>query len=111
MLDMIDWDAHCLALKKQNKRREHYTKLVFDILPTMNQLNKFDNGRRHCPACQTMQEDNDHILRWLASRCVTWRIEFMDDSLKEFCRKMQTDPELHQKVRNCKVTVRRRVLE
>ena len=48
IMSTINWEAHRLALGRMFKRRTHYTKLVFDILPTTSLLNKFDNGRRTC---------------------------------------------------------------
>ena len=45
IMSSINWEPHRLALKKQNKKCTHLTKLVFNILPTMSQINKFDNGR------------------------------------------------------------------
>ena len=97
-MKLVNWKAHCLALKKQNKRRTHFTKMIFDILPTMKQLNKFDNGSRKCPSCQTLHEDCDHILWCLASRRVPWRFDFME-SLTKFCRKTQTDPDIQTPLR------------
>jgi hypothetical protein len=98
VMTSINWEAHRMALKKLYKRRTHLTKMVFEILPTMAQMNKFDNGRRTCPSCTCPHEDRDHILRCLATRRVEWRIEFMA-SFAEFCRKTQTDTEIQMLLR------------
>ena len=97
-MKLVNWKAHRLALKKQNKRRTHFTKMIIDILPTMKQLIKFDNGSRQCPSCQNFREDRDHILRCLAGQRVLWRLDFME-SLAEFCRKTQTDPDIQTLLR------------
>ena len=95
----INWDAHRSALKRFTKKRAHFTKLVFDILPTNSLLNKFDNGRRKCPSCSCLKEDRDHtILKCRSTGRVTWRINFMD-SIAEFCRTTQTDSELQTLLR------------
>jgi hypothetical protein len=98
VMGMINWESHRLALKRCNERRTHLTKLVFDILPTMSQLNKFDKGHRKCPSCTIMQEDRDHILRCLDPRRVRWRIELMS-KFSEFCHKSQTDSEIQTLLR------------
>ena len=98
VMGSINWEAHRRALKKLSKRRTHLTKMVFDILPTMAQMNKFDNGRRTCPSCSCPHEDRDHILRCLATRRVEWRLEFMA-SFAEFCRRTQTDTEIQMLLR------------
>ena len=98
IMSTINWEAHRLALGRMFKRRTHYTKLVFDILPTTSLLNKYDNGRRRCPSCNAPHEDRDHVLRCRSSRRVTWRIAFMD-SLTDFCRKTQTDGEIQTLLR------------
>ena len=97
-MNSVNWDAHRAALGKMYKRRTHFTKLVFNILPTNSQLNKFDNGQRRCPSCSSASEDRDHVLRYLARRRVTWRIEFME-SMTDFYRRAQTDMEIQMLLR------------
>ena len=98
VVNSINWDAHRSALKRFTKKRAHFTKLVYDILPTTSLLNKFDNGRRTCPSCSCQKEDRDHILKCRSTDRVTWRITFME-SIAEFCRTTQTDPELQTMLR------------
>ena len=95
IFDSINWDAHRGALQKLNKKRIHITKLVFDILPTTSQANKYDNGKRTCPACDCLHEDRDHVLRCPHAKAEAWRTEF-DLEISEFCRKTQTKPELQK---------------
>ena len=97
-MDSINWEAHRKALGKLFKRRAHFTKLVFDILPTNSQLNKFDNGKRTCPTCTCSIEDRDHIIRCLARRRVNWHLEFMA-SLEDFCRTTKTDSDIQTLLR------------
>jgi hypothetical protein len=75
--DFINWAAHQGALKKQDKRRIHFTKLVFDILPTTSRANKFDNGHRTCPSCPHRNEDRDHILRCPSPSRQEWVDNFL----------------------------------
>ena len=88
--DFINWAAHQGALKKQDKRRIHFTKLVFDILPTTSQANKFDKGHRTCPSCPHGHEDRDHILRCLSPSRQEWRDDFLS-SISAFCTSSDTD--------------------
>jgi hypothetical protein len=48
----VDWDAHGRAIKKQNKRRIHVTKLVHDILPTYSNLHRRNPRMEKCPNCE-----------------------------------------------------------
>ena len=67
--------------------------MVFDILPTHSQSNKYDKGHRTCPTCDNTVENRDHILRCTHPDAVTWRAEFRTD-LTDFHRRTQTAPEL-----------------
>ena len=91
--DTINWESHGAALKKVNKRRIHYTKLVHDILPTTHQANKYDKGKRTCPQCPCEVEDRNHILRCSSTSATAWRLDFQS-SLIQFFQDMQTDPVL-----------------
>ena len=91
--DTVHWEAHGVALKKANKQRIHYTKLVFDILPTHSQANRYDRGTRKCPSCDHLSETRDHILRCESLSAVKWRDEFFLE-LNQLCRRTQTAPEL-----------------
>ena len=93
VFDVIHWDAHGAALKRVNKKRIHYTKLVFDQLPTNSQANKYDSGLRTCPTCNHPTENRDHILRCSTPAAATWREDFQLE-LSEFCRRTLTAPEL-----------------
>ena len=83
VFNVIHWEAHGAALKKVNKRRIHYTKMMFDILPTNSQANKYDKGKRTCPTCDHSTENRDHILRCGHSDAITWRADLKSD-LTEF---------------------------
>ena len=93
VFEAINWPAHGAALRRMNKRRIHYTKMIFDILPTHSQSNKHDGGKRTCPTCEAPVENRDHILRCAHGDAVAWREELRCD-LKEFYRRTQTEPEL-----------------
>jgi hypothetical protein len=93
IFDSVHWEAHGAALKKANKQRIHYTKLVFDILPTHSQVNKYDGGNRKCPSCDHSVENRDHILRCPSQCAVKWRTEFFLE-FNEFCRRTRAAPEL-----------------
>ena len=93
VFDVIHWSAHGAALRKVSKRCIHYTKMVFDILSTHSQSNKYDKGHQTCPTCDNTVENRDHILRCTHPDAVTWRAEFRTD-LTDFHRRTQTSPEL-----------------
>ena len=93
VFEVIHWPAHGVALRRMNKRRIHYTKMIFDILPTHSQSNKRDGGKRTCPTCEDPVENRDHILRCAHGDAVAWREELKCD-LTDFYRRTQTEPEL-----------------
>lgn len=74
----INWQAHGSALRKQMPRRNHYVKLVHDILPTHSFQNRMDTGKRTCPCCPSTHEDRDHILRCPNPMRSRWRHAFLD---------------------------------
>lgn len=91
VFEAIHWEAHGAAFTKVNKNRIHYTKLVFDQLPTTSQANKFDKGNRTCPSCAYTTENRDHILRCNSPQAAIWRDEFRAE-LSDFCRRTLTTP-------------------
>ena len=93
VFDVINWDAHGAALKKVTKRRIHYIKMIFDILPTNSQANRYDKGTRTCPTCANEQETRDHILRCNHPEAQTWR-DNLKIELTDFYRRTMTEPEL-----------------
>lgn len=63
-MQSIDWTLHKRGLQHKYTRRNHYCKLVHDILPTNSLASKYLPYRTpHCPRCQLDLEDRDHILR------------------------------------------------
>jgi hypothetical protein len=60
----INWKAHGKALNRMIGKRVHLTKLVHEILPTFQRLNKLTKGERKCPACNNADETRDHIIRY-----------------------------------------------
>lgn len=87
----IDWEAHSLALRKDIKHRVHHTKLVHDILPTNELVNKYDPHRSpKCPCCPHKEEDRDHILRCPHITRLEWRKAFLI-SLRKRCRELFTN--------------------
>ena len=93
VFDAINWEAHGAALKKVIKRRIHSIKLIFDILPTNSQANRYDKGTRKCPTCANEHKTRDHILRCCHPDAQTWRDDLKRD-LTEFYRRTKTEPEL-----------------
>ena len=92
IMGMIDWEAHERAIKKNNKRRIHLTKLIHDILPTNYHIHRADPRRQRCLICINGDiEDRDHILRCSGERRDTWRAQ-MIASLTHRCATLQTDP-------------------
>jgi hypothetical protein len=88
--DFINWAAHQGVLKKKGKHRIQLTKLVFDILPTTNQVNKFDKGHCTCPSCPQPHEDCDHILlRSPSPSRHEWRGNFLS-SIFAICNSSDT---------------------
>ena len=78
-----------------HKRRTHFTKLVYDILPTTAQANRYDNGKRTCPTCQCEVENRDHVLRCPSAQAAQWRLNF-EASLIRFFQDSQTAPVLQE---------------
>ena len=76
-----------------NKRRIHFTKLVYDILPTTAQANRYDHGKRTCPMCPCEVENRDHVLRCPSASAAQWRIDF-EASILQFFQETQTTPVL-----------------
>jgi exonuclease III len=89
----VHWDAHGSALTKMNKRCIHFTKLVYDILPTTAQANRYDHGKRTCPQCPCEVENRDHVLRCPSASAAQWRIDF-EASILQFFQETQTTPVL-----------------
>ena len=93
-MHIIDWDAHGKAIKKQNKRRIHITKLVHDILPTNKQVHRQNRLQQRCPTCDTAEvEDRDHVMRCSNLDRDKWRAE-MKAKMEETLHQLQTDPGL-----------------
>jgi hypothetical protein len=77
MVTSINWQAHGSALRDQMPCRNHYVKLVHDILPTHSFQNCMDTGRRTCPCCPSLHKDRDHILRCPTPIRNRWRHTFL----------------------------------
>ena len=74
------------------KRRDHYIKLVQDILPTNHQVHRHDPSRKGCPVCADRDEDWAHILRCPHhdSR-KEWRTNLIGE-VQRTCEKWNTRP-------------------
>jgi hypothetical protein len=72
-MESINWRAHGKALSGMIGKRVHLTKLVHDILPTFQRLNKFTNCERKCPACNIAEETRDHVIRCRQAKREQWR--------------------------------------
>ena len=88
----VNWTVHGKAIRSQQHRRLHISKLVNDILPT-NKVQHRWNPRhsQKCTMCQHEIETRDHLLRCTSS--VTWRGKFMAD-LRHKCERLTTAPSL-----------------
>lgn len=92
--DSINWTALQYSIKRNNKKRIHYTKLVHDILPTNTVKFRHNIAAQKCPACTGCpQEDRDHIIRCSAHSRDCWRAETIME-LELRCKQLHTDPGL-----------------
>ena len=73
----VNWVAHGTILRKQFKRKSHYTKLVHGILPTGKQVHRRDPIRNKCPLCRDAVEDWQHILKCPHERRDKWRQDML----------------------------------
>ena len=95
LFDSINWTTHGKAMRKMKTNRVHYVKMVHNILPTMSQLNKYNQGRRSsCPLCECPQEDRDHIMRCPHPKRERWRVETLQRIQILYCQETQTYPQL-----------------
>ena len=69
----INWKAHGTCLRKQIRRKSHYTKLVNGVLPTGRHVYRADQLRNKCPLCKTVTEDWSHILKCRHPDREEWR--------------------------------------
>jgi hypothetical protein len=95
VMDTIDWQSHERAIKKNNKRRIHLTKLIHDILPTNHQVHRQDPRRQQCPLCRngSVIEDRDHVIRCPGEQRAIWRAQTIT-SMENRCVTLNTDPML-----------------
>jgi hypothetical protein len=94
--DSINWTALQYAIKRNNKQRIHFTKLVHDILPTNKIVHRHNLAAQKCPTCTGCpQEDRDHILRCQTPSRDSWRAE-TTTLLETRCKQLHTDPGLAQ---------------
>lgn len=90
-MESINWRAHGKALSGMIGKRVHLTKLVHDILPTFQRLNKFTTCECKCPACNNAEETRDHIIRCRKATQGQWRTNFMA-AIETFHTKENTSP-------------------
>jgi hypothetical protein len=94
ILQSIDWRAHELAIGRQIHRRVHLTKLIHDILPTNNNVSRWQPNRlEKCPSCPHSFEDRDHVIRCPHQARHEWRQKFLI-SLRKTCDSINTRPNL-----------------
>jgi hypothetical protein len=88
----IHWDAHGKALQRQRSHHVHFTKLVYDILPTNRVQHRHNNNISPlCPCCNAVEETRDHLLR--CPETETWRRELVG-VLRTRCDELHTSPRL-----------------
>ena len=91
----INWKAHGTSLRKQLKRKSHYTKLVNGVLPTCRHIHRADHTRNKCPLCKSQVEDWSHILRCPHPDREAWRTSTLE-KLKSKCAALKTRPALQR---------------
>ena len=91
VMDNVNWSAHGSSLRKQLKRKTHYTKLVHGILPTCKNLHRKDTLRNKCPLCKDVVEDWRHILTCPHQSRADWRTQLIP-ALAEKCNSLRTRP-------------------
>jgi hypothetical protein len=90
--NMVDWEAHERAIKSQNKRRIHITKLVHDILPTNKNVHRQQKHSQRCITCKaTSSEDRDHVLRCQNPTRAQWRADTIT-KIETTCVAVKSDP-------------------
>ena len=84
-----------ISAPKIAEKSTRFTKLVYDILPTTAQANKFDRSHRTCPLCPSEAENRDHVLKCPSPSATQWRAEF-EASLIQFFQETQTTPVIQE---------------
>jgi hypothetical protein len=94
-IDRINWKALQLALKRNNKKRIHYTKLVHNtMLPTNKVVHHHNPAAQKCPTCANCpHEDRYHIMQCGAQSRDNWRAETIT-VLEHWCKQLNTEPGL-----------------
>ena len=95
----VNWPAHGAALRKRQKRRPHFIKLVQGILPTNHSVHRNDPSRRGCPICSHKDETWMHIPRCKHLTRERWRSTFLSD-LQRTCLKWKTRTSLWMLLRD-----------
>lgn len=96
---MIDWEAHGKALRRQRARHVHFTKLVYDILPTNKVLHRYSASTSPmCPCCLQVEETRDHLLQCTATE--EWRQQFIS-KLDLRCGELNASPRLRAYLLQC----------
>ena len=90
-MDTINWKAHGTCLRRQIKRKTHFTKYVHGILPTGRIVHRNDQVRNKCPCCKTNVEDWNHILKCNHPSRETWRTNLLLQ-LQKKCNTLKTRP-------------------
>ncbi|KAI2500968.1 hypothetical protein MHU86_13513 [Fragilaria crotonensis] len=92
----IHWGAHGTALRGQRVSHVHFTKLVYDLLPTNKLLHRYNSSSHtsKCPCCDLqIDETRDHLLQCSATDA--WRESFLT-SLRKRCGELNTSPRLQE---------------
>jgi len=90
----IDWEAHHLAIKRNNKRRIQITKLIYDLVPTNKIVFRDNPKRQRCPGCSNCPlEDRDHVLQCGEKKREAWRAQAILQ-LEQICQALHSDPTL-----------------
>jgi exonuclease III len=95
VMQNVNWSAHGSSLRKQLKRKTHYTKLVHGILPTCKNVYRRDFVRNKCPLCRDTVEDWEHILKCKHPSRQEWRRGFLTQ-LETKCKSVKTRPQLER---------------
>ena len=92
VFNSINWLVHGKTVRSQQRRKNHITKLVNDLLPTnKNQHRCNPQHSPKCMQCQVEIETRDHLIR--CPRSAEWRVNLMH-ALRKKCDKLSTAPSL-----------------
>ncbi len=93
-MDMVHWEAHSQALRKNFLHRTFLVKFIHDKLPVGKMIALYKNTFDHrCPSCQDEFEDRTHFLRCPHPERVPWQLQ-LATAIRKRCDNIPTRPYL-----------------